>query len=127
MLDQSEPPPINSPRLLRYTQRNPDLGRGARFKLCMKFAGIDFTDTIVRCADWDERKSQEFREISLGQLPILKVDDKIFCQSDAIFEWAAKKANLVPEDPDKALAMRMSVGEFCRLLFALVLFIPNNI
>ena len=127
MLDQSEPPPINSPRLLRYTPRNPDLGRGARFKLCMKIAGIVFTDTIVRCTDWDERKSQEFKEISLGQLPILKVDDKIFCQSDAIFEWAAGKANLIPEDPDQALAMRMSVGEFFRWLFTLIFCFTNDL
>ena len=93
----------------------------------MKIAGIDFTDTIVRCADWDERKSQEFKEICLGQLPILKVDDKIFCQSDAIFEWAAEKANLVPDDPDQALAMRMSVGEFFRLLFTVIFCFSNDI
>ena len=87
--------------------------RGMRFKLCMEIAGIGFTDTIVRCEDWSERKA-EFEGIGLGKLPILKVDDRIFCQSDAISEWAAKKANLIPNDPDKALSMRMFVGEFIR-------------
>ena len=76
----------------------------------MNIAGIEFIDTIVPCADWDQRKA-EFKEISIGQLPILKIDDRIFCQSDAIFEWAAKKANLIPENPEKALSMRMLVGE----------------
>ena len=89
---------------------NHDKGRGARFKLCMNIAGIEFIDTIVPCVDWDQRKA-EFKEISIGQLPILKIDDRIFCQSDAIFEWAAKKANLIPENLDKALGMRMLVGE----------------
>ena len=76
----------------------------------MKIAGIEFTDTIVRCENWYKRKA-EFEGIGLGQLPILKVDDKIFCQSDAIVEWDAKKANLIPTDPDQALAMRMFVGK----------------
>ena len=89
---------------------NHDKGRGARFKLCMNIAGIEFIDTLVPCADWDQRKA-EFKDISIGQLPILKIDDRIFCQSDAIFEWAAKKANLIPENLDKALGMRMLVGE----------------
>ena len=75
----------------------------------MGIAGIEFTDTIVRCEDWSERKA-EFEEIGLGKLPILKVDDRIFCQSDAISEWAAEKANLIPSDPDEALSMRMFVG-----------------
>ena len=77
----------------------------------MRIAGIDFTDTIVRCEDWAKRKT-EFNDIGLGQLPILKVDDKIFCQSEAIFEWAAKNAKLIPNEPDLALSMRMIVGEF---------------
>lgn len=89
---------------------NHDKGRGARFKLCMNIAGIEFINTIVPCANWDQRKA-ELKEISIGQLPILKIDDRIFCQSDAIFEWAAKKANLIPENLDKALGMRMLVGE----------------
>ena len=76
----------------------------------MRIGGIEFTDKIVRCEDWDKRKV-EFEGIGLSQLPILKVDDRIFCQSDAIFEWAAKKANLIPADPDQALTMRMFVGK----------------
>ena len=86
-------------------------GRGTQFRLCMKIAGLDFTDTIIPCADWQSKKA-EIENIGLGQLPILKVDGKIFCQSDAMYEWAAKKANLIPEDPEKALAMRMVVGMF---------------
>ena len=84
-------------------------GRGTQFRLCMKIAGLDFTDTYIPCADWQSKKA-EFENIGLGQLPIMKVDGKIFCQSDAMYEWAAKKANLIPEDPEKALAMRMVVG-----------------
>ena len=86
-------------------------GRGTQFRLCMKIAGLDFTDTIIPCADWQSKKA-EIENIGLGQLPILKVDGKIFCQSDAMYEWAAKKANLIPEDPEKALAMRMVVGMY---------------
>ena len=96
---------------MRNGPTNHDQGRGTRFKLCMNIAGIEFIDTIVPCADWDQRKA-EFKEISIGQLPILKIDDRIFCQSDAIFEWAAKKAKLIPENPEKALSMRMLVGKW---------------
>merc|ERR1712131_385473 len=83
-------------------------GRGTQFRLCMKIAGLDFIDTYVPCADWQNKKT-EFEQNGLGQLPILKVDGKTFVQSDAMYEWAAKKANLIPEDPEKALAMRMVV------------------
>ena len=43
-------------------------------------------------------------------MPILKIDNKVFVQSDAMFEWAAKKAKLMPDDADKALAVRMVNG-----------------
>lgn len=36
---------------------------------------------------------------------------KVYCQSDAIMEWAATKAGLIPENDEDALAMRMVVGE----------------
>ena len=50
---------------------------------------------------------------------MLKVDGKTFCQSDAMYEWAAKKANLIPEDPEKALAMRMVVGKLSMITYHL--------
>ena len=55
----------------------------------------------------------------LARATILKVDGKIFCQSDAMYEWAAKKANLIPEDPEKALAMRMVVGKLSMITYHL--------
>merc|ERR1711970_696732 len=83
-------------------------GRGTQFKICMAIAGLEYTDTIIRCADWESKKA-EFEKCGLGQLPILKIDGKLFCQSDAMYEWAAKKANLIPKDDEQALAMRMIV------------------
>ena len=36
---------------------------------------------------------------------------KVFCQSDAIMEWAAEKAGLIPKNDKDAMAMRMVIGK----------------
>ena len=36
---------------------------------------------------------------------------KVYCQSDAMMEWAATKAGLIPQNDEDALAMRMVVGK----------------
>ena len=44
-------------------------GRGTHFRLCMKIAGLEFTDTVIpipaTSEEWQSRKA-EFNEISLG-------------------------------------------------------------
>ena len=36
---------------------------------------------------------------------------KVYCQSDAIMEWAADKAGLIPKNDEDAMAMRMVIGK----------------
>ena len=109
-------------------------GRATQTRIMLKMAGIDFTDTRLTKAEFAERKPS-LEECALGQIPILKVNDKgvdfknllravglildstrvkiqkVYCQSDAIMEWAATKAGLIPENNEDALAMRMVVGK----------------
>ena len=35
----------------------------------------------------------------------------VYCQSDAIMEWAADKAGLIPKNDEDAMAMRMVIGK----------------
>merc|ERR1719285_1155650 len=37
-------------------------------------------------------------EDALGAVPILKLNDQVFCQTDAIVDWAADKAGLYSSD-----------------------------
>ena len=84
-------------------------GRATQTRLMLKLGGIEFTDTCLTAEKWVEKKAS-FDEIALGQLPVLKINDKVYCQSDAIMEWAAAKAKLIPENDDDQLAMRMVIG-----------------
>ena len=49
---------------------------------------------------------------------------KVYCQSDAIMEWAADKAGLIPKNDEDAMAMRMVIGKIH--LNKLISFEPGN-
>ena len=36
---------------------------------------------------------------------------EVYCQSDAIMEWAAEKAGLIPKNDEDKMAMRMIIGK----------------
>ena len=111
-------------------------GRATQTRIMLKMAGIEFTDTRLSKEEFMEKKAS----FPLGQLPVLKVNDKVrdsldskscyswrtwsdqvgcpflnpfkvFCQSDAIMEWAAEKAGLIPKNDEDAMAMRMVIGK----------------
>ena len=49
---------------------------------------------------------------------------KVYCQSDAIMEWAADKAGLIPKNDEDAMAMRMVIGKIH--VNELISFEPGN-
>ena len=84
-------------------------GRATQIRIMLKIAGIEFIDTRLSKEEFFEKKGS-FEESALGQLPILKLNDKVFCQSHAIEEWAANKAGLIPKNDEDAMAMKMVIG-----------------
>ena len=50
-------------------------GRATQVRIMLKMAGIEFTDTRLTKEEFGEKKPS-FEESALGQLPVLKVDDK---------------------------------------------------
>ena len=72
----------------------------------LQMAGIEFIDTRIERSDWSNRK-KEFEDICLGTLPILKIDNEIYCQQKAIENWAAMQAGIIPEDPEKQMRISM--------------------
>ena len=51
-------------------------GRATQARIMLKMAGIEFTDTRLSKEEFGEMKSS-FEESALGQLPVLKVNDKV--------------------------------------------------
>ena len=77
----------------------------------LKLAGVDFKDTRLSSDSdlWNEKKGH-FETIALGQLPILKLNEEIYCHEDAIEEYCVIKAGLVPKCPEDAMRVRMIIG-----------------
>ena len=51
-------------------------GRATQTRIMLKMAGIEFTDTRLSKEEFGETKAS-FEESALGQLPVLKVNDKV--------------------------------------------------
>ena len=51
-------------------------GRATQIRIMLKIAGIEFTDTRLSKEEFADKKAF-YEESALGQLPVLKVNDKI--------------------------------------------------
>jgi len=76
-------------------------GRAELSRLILTEAGIAFKDT--RVDNWQELKNKT----PTGQLPNLKIGDKLFAQSHAIERYLAKVANLYPASAEGQLDVDM--------------------
>ena len=56
-------------------------GRATQTRIMLKMAGIEFIDTRLSKEEFGEKKSS-FEDSALGQLPVLKVDDK---ETDSVY------------------------------------------
>merc|ERR1712037_515194 len=79
-------------------------------RLVLKAANIDFVDTRVDLAKWRSGESTPKKsETPLGQVPLLRVNGKEFCQSAAIINYCAKLAKIDQLEPLEALKVDMFV------------------
>jgi len=64
-------------------------GRGEAARLIFALAGVGYEDCRI---EWPGEEWNEFKpKTPFGQLPLLEVDGKIFCQSTAITRYLANK------------------------------------
>jgi len=79
-------------------------------RLVLKAANIDFVDSRVDLAKWHTGESTPKKsETPLGQVPLLRVNGKEFCQSTAIVNYCAKLAKIDQLEPLEALKVDMFV------------------
>jgi len=75
-------------------------GRGEAERLAFVIAGIPFTDTRIKGADWPQLKSQ----FAFGTVPVLRIDDTLeVTQAVAILNYIGRLGGLVPTDLIEAL------------------------
>ena len=80
-------------------------GRAFMARSLIELAGIDCKDTILSFEEFGKIKS----ELPLGQVPVLKVDGEMYCQTQAINAYLAKISNF-PELSDlEALKCQMII------------------
>jgi len=72
-------------------------GRAGPIRNAFAYGGIDYTDTRLTGAEFREKVKAT---VPNGQLPILKVNGKVFAESIAITRWACMKVGLYPKSPD---------------------------
>lgn len=82
-------------------------GRGFAIRVALGAALKDgkvtsFEDARLSFPEWREQKG-DTGKFPLGQLPVLEVDGKRFCQSTAILRWSGRVSGLYPEDALEAL------------------------
>lgn len=73
----------------------PLAGRAFPIRVCMKASGLPFEDVRLPGPEYREKKAT--MDLPLGQMPVLLIGDKTFCQSTALARYAAKKAGLYPK------------------------------
>lgn len=90
-------------------------GRAEATRLAFDLGKIPFADTRLSKEQFKDSKDT----FPNGQLPMLEVDDRMYCQSNAIFRYAAKIGGLYPQVPIDALRADM-VGDQLEDTFGLI-------
>lgn len=72
---------------------HPDSGFSYKVALALRLLGIDFEQRHVDIRSPRDRRSQEFRELAVhGEVPVLRIDDLVLCQSNVILDYLATRA-----------------------------------
>jgi len=72
-------------------------GRASAARLALRVGGVNFVDEHIPFEEWPNRK-EDSSAFPMGQLPVLRVDDKVICQSHAIIFYCGTAAGLIPSD-----------------------------
>lgn len=78
-------------------------GKAEAIRIAFSIAKINFEDKRLSHQEFAEIKST----LPNQQLPILEIDEQVYCQSASIFRYASKLAGLYPTDPIEALRVDM--------------------
>ena len=76
-------------------------GRGQSIRWAFQIGRIAFDDKKIDFATFGASKAAGV--FPLGSVPVLDIDGKRFCESNALTRYAGKLANLYPHDPVQAL------------------------
>jgi len=76
-------------------------GRGEAIRFAFRVGKIPFEDNRIDFASFGKLKTEG--AFPLGSVPVLDVDGKRFCESNAILRFVGKLANLYPHCPFAAL------------------------
>lgn len=68
----------------------PAAGRAEPIRILFHAAGVEFTDNRMAGEEWAKSKPDS-RRFPFGQMPTLEVDDKVICQSQAIWRYVARE------------------------------------
>jgi len=91
-------------------------GRAFAVRACLfAWKGQEWEDD--RIASYDAfQAAKAAGAYPLGSVPVLRIGDKVICQSEAIARWAAKGAKMYPADADAALECDMVASSFMEIL-----------
>lgn len=86
--------------------------RGEAIRLAFAIGHIEFEDFRVSHEEW----LTKYKPLTpAGQLPVLELGDMKYCESQAILMYAAKRAGLVPEEPEHLLSMCQAINGLERI------------
>ena len=74
-------------------------GRATLSRAILSYANADWTNDLVKQEDWPKLKTSGLCEFE--QLPVLEVDGKKYCESNAIHMYLAEKFDLMGKDPEE--------------------------
>ena len=74
-------------------------GRATLSRAILSYAKAVWTNDLVKQEDWPKLKTSGMCEFE--QLPVLEVDGKKYCESNAIHMYLAEKFNLMGKDPEE--------------------------
>lgn len=70
------------------------IGRAEPIRLLLTHAGLKFEDIRIPFPEWPKYKSK----FELGQIPVLEIDGKQYCQTTAILEFLGAKYKYIPKN-----------------------------
>lgn len=89
---------------------HPDSGFSYKVALALRLLGIDFEQRQVDIRVPRDQRSQEFRGLAAhGEIPVLRIDDLVLCQSNVILDYLAVREQRLDGD---GLEQRLHVREW---------------
>ena len=79
-------------------------GRAVIARAILTYVKADWTNDLVKREDWPKLKTSGLCEYE--QLPVLEVDGKKYCESQAINLYLAEVFNLMGKDPEENYQIR---------------------